>query len=199
MRVDVTTFIKLNVIDTCSIWNLLSSDRLYRASIDSSCSFCCTAYVNYESLLKARKQSKASDEALKKRLVKEKKAGQFVSCDISIDDLQDVEILEKRQNLGKGELSSIAFAKKTKQAFLTDDQKARLLSESYIGLENTQTIPQLFGWLLYNNTITDSDKDTIIMQHEALDGTLKKYFDEIYKNALEKRLMQVTTSPVGAE
>jgi predicted nucleic acid-binding protein len=100
--------------------------------------------------------------------------------------------LEKRKTLSKGELSSIVFAKKTKQAFLTDDQAARMLSESHLGCEQTQTTPHLFGWLSYNQKILDNDKAFIIQEHE-LNTTkirLSKYFEEVFNRAREFILME---------
>jgi hypothetical protein len=72
----------------------------------------------------------------------------FPAYPISIDDLQSIMNLEQRKSFSKGELSSIVFAQKTRQAFLADGQEARKLSESYIGLGNTQTTPSyLDGYL----------------------------------------------------
>jgi hypothetical protein len=93
--------------------------------------------------------------------------------------LHEVEILEKRKRLGKGELSSIAFAKRTGQAFMTDDQKARRLALEVIpGL--VQTTPHLLGWLLFEGTLEDSDKTIVIAEHEELQLPLRKYFEETY-------------------
>ena len=92
-------------------------------------------------------------------------------------------------NLGKGELSSIAFAKRTRQAFLTDDQGARKLATTSLDNCNIQTTPHLFGWLMYQQFLSDSDKDRVIAQHEEFDRPLKKYFEIMYTKALEYRLM----------
>jgi predicted nucleic acid-binding protein len=166
-------------------------------SLKSGLSFCCTAYVNYECLYKIRKRETENDNNLKERFKREKEKGQFQSCPISIADLQTIEILEKRQNLGKGELSSIVFAKKINQAFITDDKRARILSEFYIDRSSTQTVTQLLGWLVFNNKITDSDKDTIIKEHTNMGRPLKKYFEKIYLQALEERLKQTTSSTIN--
>ena len=74
----------------------------------------------------------------------------------------NLDVLEKRRNLGKGELSSIVFAKKAGQPFLTDDKGARNLAESILNKDQVQTTPHLCGWLFYKNILTDSDKDSII-------------------------------------
>jgi predicted nucleic acid-binding protein len=156
----------------------------------NGCFFSCTNYVLYECLYKPRKVIKETDRRLKNKL--EKKLGEFYSqsYSISIDDLQSIAVLEKRKALSKGELSSIVFAKKTNQAFLTDDQAARKLSEFHLESGYTQTIPHLLGWLSYNQKILDNDKDNIIQEHEFNDGELKKYFEEAFNKAREFILME---------
>jgi predicted nucleic acid-binding protein len=102
-------------------------------------------------------------------------------------DLSDLEkLLEHRERLGKGELSSIAFAMKFRQAVLTDDQKARRLA-SNAGHDMVQTTPHLFSWLIYNGQLADSEKDTVISQHRELDGILEKHFEDAYLLALRYR------------
>lgn len=184
MTVDVSTFQKLNVADTCSIWNLLSSWTLYRKALASECSFCCTTFVVYECLHKKRTISSEGDEELKDRLVKEFDADRIKSCGLGLEDLQDVEVLKARRNLGKGELTSIIFAKKTRQAFLTDDQKARKLAKTELGNGHVQTVPHLLGWLLYHRLITDGDKDVVIREHVELGRPLEKHFEKIHWEAM---------------
>src|SRR5690606_37031569 len=117
---------------TCSIWNVLSSVRLYAAAQEAKCSFCCTQFVIYECLFKQRSNDVPEERELMKRLRRETDQRKIVSYNIDIADLQTVEVLENRRRLSKGELSSIAFAQKTGQAFLTDDQKARKLAETVL-------------------------------------------------------------------
>jgi hypothetical protein len=107
---------------------------------------------------------------------------------VDVEDLQDVEILQNRKRLSLGELSSIAFANKTKQAFLTDDQKARRLAERVLQPDHVQTIPHLFGWLLFTGALQDSDKDCVIGEHAAMKRPLGRFFEEMYLSALEQRL-----------
>ena len=68
MRIDVTHFKLYNVIDTCSIWNILSSPILDLKADLSGCKFCMTQFVKYESLYKKRKKEKRSDVELQKKL-----------------------------------------------------------------------------------------------------------------------------------
>jgi predicted nucleic acid-binding protein len=110
-------------------------------------------------------------------------------CSLDAADLQDVAILEKRRRLGKGELSSIAFAKKTRQAFMTDDRKAQRLGEAVLANQMTQSTPHLFGWLIFTGKLTDIDKDRVINEHQSLNRPLRKHFEDIYLEALRCRLM----------
>ena len=119
------------------------------------------------------------------------RAGHFTPYPIAIDDLQDVDLLEKRRRLSKGELSSIVFAKKTRQAFLTDDQKARKLATLLLDADDIQTTPHLFGWLFFDSALTDADKDVVIAQHVSADGKLTPYFNAMYQEALRCRLMSM--------
>lgn len=186
MVVDPRSFHRVNMVDTCAVWNVLSSSRLYESAISAGCIFSCTGFVYYECLVKPRKRSDKNDLELQRRLVAERAKGRFQVYNLDIEDLQEVEILEKRRNLGKGELSSIAFATRTWQAFLTDDQKARKLAREVMpGL--VQTTPHLFGWLLYEGILEDSDRASVIAEHEQLDLPLSKYFEEICEVALRYR------------
>ena len=106
----------------------------------------------------------------------------------SLEDLQEIEILERRKKLGKGELSSIAFAKRTRQAFLTDDKNALKLALEVLPSGHVQTTPDLFCWLIFEQLLGDSDKQVVISQHESLKRPLKEQFEECYLLALQYRL-----------
>ncbi len=192
MRTDPTRFHLLNVIDTCAVWNVLSSRLLYTRAAVVRCSFCCTRFVIYECLYKKRKTTSTEDTELQGRLRAESKNGQFSCQQLDVEDLQDVQVLESRKRLSLGELSSIAFAKKTQQAFMTDDQGARRLAESHIPADLVQTTPQLFGWLFFNGTLQDADKNTIIAEHAAMKRPLGPYLEEMYLWCLEQRLARQT-------
>lgn len=193
-------FNQYNVADSCSIWNILSSKTLYSAAltVTPKCYFSCTDFVYYECLIRPRKNESSPDKELRQLLVDEiTKESQFQSYSLSIEDLQDVEVLENRKRVGKGELSSIIFAKKTRQAFITDDKKARNLAETYLDKRMVQTTPHLFGWLIYSGILVDSDKDKIIKEHSIFRttkwGNLSNFFEVMYKKALAHRLMSITS------
>jgi predicted nucleic acid-binding protein len=190
MAINPSKFHLLNVADTCAVWNVLSSTLLFHTADSANCVFSCTAYVAYECLVKPRKSSNSKDEELIKQLKNEQTKNKFQVYHLEIEDLLEVEILAKRKNLGKGELSSIAFAKRTNQAFLTDDQGARKLASQVMEISRVQTTPHLLGWLFYIRRISDIDKDSIVSQHEYFNRPLKKYFEEIYSQVLHYNLLE---------
>jgi len=185
---DLATFYKHNIIDSCSISNILSSLTLYRAAQLAQCQFYCTHYVIYECLHKRPNNISDAFQTFRQRLNKVKEHGDFQPLTISIEDLQEVEILESRKKLAKGELSSIVMAKKLGQAFMTDDQKARRLACKYMEPQKVQTTPHLFGWLIFTSALSDGDKDLIISEHNKMGRPLAKVFDTMYLKALELRL-----------
>lgn len=193
MAIDPSKFHRVNVADTCSVWNVLSSLRLYSAAKEARCDFCITEFVRYECLVKPRTAPSAADNTLVNRLKVEQRRGAFQAHACSIDDLQAVELLERRKRLGKGELSSIAFAMKIRQAVITDDQKARkLASDAGHGL--VQTTPHLFSWLLFTGKLGDADKAVVIQQHEEMDQDLTPHLERAYVMALECKLNSVPRS-----
>ncbi|TXT40583.1 MAG: hypothetical protein FD135_1111 [Comamonadaceae bacterium] len=187
MAIDPSRFHPINVADTCSVWNVLSSVRLYGASKEARCDFCITSFVHYECLIKPRKTSTTAEIELMRRLRKEQELGAFKSHSCDIGDLQNIKILQSRKNLGKGELSSIAFAMKIGQAVITDDVKARKLAEDS-GHTLAQTTPHLFAWLMFKGHLGDSDRQTVITQHQAMERPLEPHFNNAYKMALQCRL-----------
>lgn len=188
MPIDPRAFIFLNVTDTCAVWNVLSSALLFSVATESRCHFCMTGYVNYECLIKRRSKLDRLEEDLKERLHTARNRGQFKVYSLDLEDLAEIEILEKRRNLGKGELSSIAFAKRTGQAFLTDDQAARELAGQILGLAQVQTTPHLAGWLFFLGHLSDSDKETIVKEHSSNGRPLSPFFEQAYLLALQYRL-----------
>lgn len=193
MKIDVTEFHLYNIIDSCSVWNILSSSRLYSACNDAKCSFCFTAFVEYECLLKPRKLITEIDLKLRELLRKERARGKFTKCNITIGDLQEIQLLENRKKLGMGELSSIAFAKKTSLAFLTDDKTARNFADKILGNKRVQTTPHLAGFLFYSRILVDSDLDLIIEQHNSSVahkwGQLDEFLRSVYHESLRLRLL----------
>ncbi|MNJ30682.1 hypothetical protein D3C77_252890 [compost metagenome] len=194
MTIDPSKFHKINVADTCSVWNILSSRRLYAAAQEAKCEFCITGFVLYECLVKRRTSPTEADLELMERLKREQTKGTFASHSCSIDDLQAIAGLESRRKLGKGELSSIAFASRIRQAFITDDRKARALSES-VAHSITQTTPHLHSWLIFTNVLTDADHQVVLSQHIEMGGSLATHLEDAYNIALQCKL-NMYASPV---
>jgi predicted nucleic acid-binding protein len=184
---DPSKFHKLNVVDSCAIWNIISTQLLRTTAYSAGCSFCCTYFVYYECLYKRRTKVKPEDSALQDLLRQEMKSGMFKSYHLDIEDLQEIDVLQKRKNLGKGELASIAFAKKTRQAFLTDDRGARNLAEKVLTHHKVQTTAHLLGWLFFESFLSDRDLNQIIDEHKKYKGKLETYFRIMYERALDFR------------
>lgn len=183
MAIDPSSFHPINVTDTCAVWNVLSSLRLYAAAKASGCDFCMTAFVYYECLVKKRGVVKDADIALMDRLKRAQREGAFKAQISTIDDLQRVAQLEQRKKLGIGELSSIAFAMKIGQAVMTDDQKARQLAQD-VGHAWVQTTPHLFSWLFFTEKLSEADKGAVIQQHVEMGRPLKPHFEQAHEMAL---------------
>jgi predicted nucleic acid-binding protein len=188
MAINPTAFHKINIVDSCSIWNVLSSLLLWSRARQAACYFSCTQFIVYECMFKRRKIKTSSDDELKRRMANELKSAGITAVHLELEDLQEVEVLARRRNLGKGELSAIAFARRTGQAILTDDQKARRLAEAVLNPQYVQTVPQLAAWLLYVGYIADSEFDDLIREHESLGRPLRPHFETARKLSLEARL-----------
>ncbi len=189
MAFDPSYFHRYNVIDTCSVWNILASNTLYRAARNAGIEFLCTLFVIYECLNKPRKRITPCELTLQNTLKLARQKGEFKSYHLDIDDLQDVELLRNRKNLGMGELSSIALARKISQAFLSDDKKAIRLAEDVMSGVKPQTTSHLFGWLFFHRHLVDSDKDQIIDEQEQNERNLREQFENAYLEAMRCMIM----------
>ncbi len=194
MNIDITEFNLCNVVDTCSVWNILASSKIYSASVEAQCYFSFTKYVEYECLVKPRKSVSNQHLDLCKKLKSEIINKKIVSYDLTIGDLQEVKLLESRKKLGLGELSSIAFAKKTNQAFLTDDKAARKLGNEILGRNKVQTTPHLVGHLFFIGILIDSDLKLITSEHESSIsndwGKLSAFFQNVYEEGMKLKLLK---------
>jgi len=193
MAIDPSKFHPINVADTCSVWNILSSPRLNAAAKEAKCTFCVTSFVQYECLIKPRRSILISEQTLMDRLRAEQRRGAFEVHSCGIEDLQTIEILEKRKKLGKGELSSIAFVMKIHQGVISDDRKACQLAKDS-GHPHAQTTPHLLSWLIFTGKLSDGDKDTIISQHIEAGRQLAQHLQHAYEIALQCKLNSTVKS-----
>jgi hypothetical protein len=185
--VDPSKFVRLNVADTCSIWNVLASRILYSAARAAQVSLCVTHFVRYECLNKPG-QIRPERSELQRRLQREIDLGGVTCCNIDLEDLQDIEVLQARGRISKGELSSMVFARKTQQAFMTDDRKAAKLADEILPSHRVQSTPHLFAWLYFAGGLQDSDKGAIAADLLALGRNLQPHLDAAYNEALRCRL-----------
>lgn len=172
--IDISKFEKLNVADTCSLWNILASRVLYSTAESAGVRLCSTSFVQYECLYKRARRSWPERDELQKRLQTKVAAGKITFHAIEIEDLQEVEVLENRRRLSTGELSVIVFAKKTRQAVLTDDVGAQNLARAELGASLVQSTAHLFAWLYFNSQMGDSDKEQIQADLHGLCRSLKQ-------------------------
>lgn len=190
---DLSRFDILNVADTCSIWNVLASRVLHMAAQSAQVSLCLTEFVQYECLYKPGQPHPERSE-LQTRLRREIGLGRVRVNSIQVEDLQDVEALEKRKRVSKGELSSIVFAKKTQQSFMTDDKKATNLARTMMPREKIQSTPHLLGWLYFTGRLLDGDKATILAELTQLKRNLPRQIEVAYLEALRCKLLVRTAS-----
>lgn len=190
MEIDITICKKQNVTDSCAFWNILSSPILQSVLLDNKFDFACTEFVVYECLTKPRTKTNLSDDIIKEKFKNLILKKQVTSYKLSIEDLQDDKILKARMLLGKGELSSIAFAKKVGIPFHTDDQGARKIAKHILGVANVQTTPLMVGWLFYKNHLLDSDLEAIIVDHKNAGRPLAKYFREVHVESYRIKMQE---------
>jgi hypothetical protein len=183
---DVSNFEKLNVADTCSLWNILSSRVLSSTAESAGVQLCSTTFVRYECLHKPAHRSWPERDELQRRLQAKVAAGKITFHGIDIEDLQDFDVLKSRKKLSTGELSVIVFARKTRQAVLTDDVGAQKLAKSELGDALVQSTAHLFAWLYFNSRMSDSDKDQIKEDLSAMNRKLKD-LDELHTVAQQFR------------
>lgn len=189
MSFDPARFAPASVVDTCAIWNMLSSRLINQAAIQAKIHFCITPVVLYECLQKPRKSISPEQELLMRRLSDERAAGRFPVQECSLDDLLAVSA-NAPGRLGSGELSCIATAYRIRSiAVMTDEWLARQYAEKKLGL-TVETTPRLYGYLHYHLHLGGADHDEVIREHERFEKRpLTKFFNETLTEAMRCRLM----------
>ncbi|WP_137125677.1 type II toxin-antitoxin system VapC family toxin [Roseomonas sp. HF4] len=194
ITVDVRDFAPVSAIDTCSIWNLLSSPYLLRAALRKGRWFVAAGYVRYEALEKPRTRPTSPELTMQdefRRRLAERQG--FSEEPMTLEDLQAVAARPEVRKLGRGEIAALALARKLRSAVLTDDRGARRAAPR-VGVEPAQTTPHLLGWLLYEGELTDGDVSVIIAEHEArieaTRGRLTVYLRRIHVEAYRCRLLR---------
>lgn len=198
MALDPTRFSAASVADTCSVWNMLSSRRLYQAAMDARLHFCVTGMVLYECLQKPRSYSTPERTEMMRRLERARLNGGFPTQPCSLDDLADISRQAPR-GLGSGELSCIAVAYRVRSiAFMTDEKQARHVASTKFSL-NVETTPKLYAWLHYQQHLGGGDHDDVICEHETYEPRpLTRFFQEAFEEAMRCRLLAKPTATGGA-
>lgn len=188
MAIDPTNFSRMAVSDTCSVWNILSSRKLFQAAKTANVHFCITPMVLYECLSKPRSSLTPEKSELITRLEKARQDGVFPIQECELDDLVEL-ARQAPRGLGSGEMSCIAMAYRIRSiAFMTDEKKARKFAESKLFL-TVETTPKLYAWLHYKRFLSDGDHQDIINEHENYEKMpLSKFFEEAFETALRCRL-----------
>lgn len=187
MNRNVAEIGKWAIVDACAVWNLLSSAVLFRACVTHKFGFSITEFVLYECLHKPRKGPSDADLELMRRLRDARQREQFGAVALTVDDLQDVMRLQLRRRVSKGELSSIAFARRAGITFQTDDQGARKLAVEELPIGRVQTTPHVLGWLYFHGKLADHELRIIIAEHEQVSRPLRKYLQGMYEEAMRCR------------
>lgn len=190
MVFDPRSFSPMAVTDTCSVWNLLSARKLYRATFTANLTFCITPMVLYECIKKKRKLVTDEMRELIARLETVRKNGAFPLQGCELEDLLAV-TQTAPTGLSSGELSCIAVVYRiTTMAVMTDERQARYFAREKLGLR-VETTPRLYGWLHFNRYLLDGDHAEVVAEHEQYERRpLTKFLDEAYESALQYRLME---------
>ncbi|MDZ5650379.1 hypothetical protein [Nitrospirillum sp. BR 11828] len=187
----VQSFPSIAAIDTCAVWNILSSRTLTTAA-KGRCHFILAEYVRYECLVKPWKSPERAD--LRKKLSDELASEKhFTVHSLAIDDLRELAAnVSKLGRFHRGELAALALARKLSSGFLTDDRTARKVGENTLGLGRVRTTPHLVGWLVYQGHLMDGDISTIIADNAVLNkryGALGDFIQVCYEHAMGLRLL----------
>ena len=193
MALDPTTFCSMAVTDTCSVWNVLSSRKLYQASKSAKVHFCITPMVLYECLQKPRSSMTPAKTELIRRLEKARQEGNFPVQGCELEDLVALTRIAPK-GLGSGEMSCMATAYRIRSvAFMTDERRARNFASEKLQL-NVETTPKLYAWLHYHLHLSGTDHEDVIREHELYEARpLTLFFREAFEAALRCQTMQKST------
>lgn len=190
MFFDPRKFHQMLVTDTCSVWNLMSTRRLFQAACSAKVYFCITPMVLFECLFKPRKSTTPEKTELINRLRQARKTGAFPVQACDIDDLAEI-TRGAPKGLGSGELSCIAVAYRIMTfGVMTDEKLARRYVEKQLTLK-VETTPRLYGWLHFQGYLSDADHGEVIAEHEKYENRpLSKFLQSAYESALHQRLYE---------
>lgn len=189
MSFDPRRFHSMVIADTCSVWNVLSSRRIFSAACTANVHFCITEMVRYECIIKPRNHATAEQKELIKRYGSATAVGQFPVQACSVEDFIEV-ARGAPLVLSSGELSCIATAYRIRSlAFMTDEKRARKYARDKLSLY-VETTPRLYAWLHYMRHLGDSDHEPAIIEHEKYERRpLTLFLREAYEAAVRAAAM----------
>ncbi|OUM07805.1 hypothetical protein BW686_09440 [Pseudomonas syringae] len=198
MSFDPSRFSSTSVVDTCSVWSMLSSKRLFQAAILAKRHFCVTPSVLYECLQKPRSAITEEQAELMSRLRHAQSTGVFQVQACSLEDLLTVSAAAPGR-LGSGEMSCLAVAYSIRSiAFMTEERLAKKYATKKLGL-NVESTPRLYGYLHYHRHLGDSDHTNVIAEHENFERRpLTEFFNKAYDEAMRCRMMDQVASMASA-
>ncbi len=197
MSYDPAHFASASVVDTCAIWNMLSSRRINQAAIQAKLHFCITPVVLYECLQKPRPNITAEQRQLMTRLRDERAGGRFPIQECKLEDLLAISA-KAPGRLSSGELSCIATAYRIRSiAVMTDEKLARKYAQNTLELQ-VETTPRLYGYLHYYQHLGGADHDEVIKEHERFERRpLTPFFNQTFEEAMRCRLMMNATAIIA--
>lgn len=134
--------------------------------------------VQYECLRKST--TNAAHLNLRKRLEDAISDGRVGVYGVDLEDVQQIDLLLHRHRLGRGELSCIAFAKRTGISVLVDERRGTKLARQVLGADNrAQGTPRLLGWLLFMNHLGLESVDAVIEEHVSAGRPLAHWYREM--------------------
>lgn len=132
---DPDSFLPDNVVDSCSVSNILASPTLTDAAFKSRFTGCITATVEYECLRKPH-GGRPEHQEVQRRLRGLLEDGRIRVHPIGLGELQEIHVLAERRRLGRGELSCLVFAKSVGISVMTDDRKGTKFARRILGANN---------------------------------------------------------------
>jgi len=151
--------------------------------------FAVTKYCLYECLDKPRKKPKDGDFKIRQRLRDARAKGSFGEHALSVEDLQEVALLQLRKRVGAGELSTIALAKRFGIGMQTDDDRAEKFAAEILGDSRVQTTPHILGWMFFHGLLADHQLGVVVEEHLEVGGSLRERFEEAHVEACRARLL----------
>lgn len=190
-------FNRVNVTDTCAVWNLVGADTLFRCARRVNVAFLITPTVFYECFVKTRgRPPSAGRTALQAKLSRHLGEKEVTRLGVSIEDLQETVAMAKRKGLhkrlGQGELSCAALARQLGHAAVLTDNRRDFRAIRILVDDRLQKTPQLLGWLYVEGLLNDSDVDDVVAEHAATEGQMANVYKQAHLLACEKVLVRRT-------